>query len=193
MEWTIYGLLKNLLPLQIIKRWNYDSSVNSQLFLPRYCDSLRQDWQRKMCLQGSGTDIFSLCLALPSSFSETLIKCVSARCVSHLFHLSCFIDPLLGGLSIYQQLLKNQALKYSSTTVLQLLSCFSYWTNAEPGWVQLSPEACPAKYVWQSCLGISSWSAHRSDGSDFKYPLKFLQGEWNVYAECHLNRSSETT
>ena len=80
--------LKNLLPLQIIKKWNYDSSVHSQLFLPRYCDSLRQDWRRKVCLQGSGTDIFFLCLALHSSFSETLIKCVSVRCLSPF---SCFL------------------------------------------------------------------------------------------------------
>lgn len=179
---------KNLLQLQIIKKWIYDSSVNGQPFLPRYCDSLRQDWQRKkVCLQGSGTNFFFLCLAI-HSFSEPLIKCVPTRSPSPF---SCsLLDRSTARRSKYPSTVAQESgFKVQSFHQLKSSSCsyFSYWTNAEPGRVQLFPRACPAKYVWQSCLGISFWSAHWSDGSDFKYLLNFLQGECNFYAECHLS------
>lgn len=173
----------------------YNSSVNGQPSLPRYCESLQQDWQRKVYLPGSGKDFFFPYPAIHSSFSWPFNKMCPSQIYPPPFHVPCLIDPPLRGLSIHQAILAQESsFKVQSFYQLESSSCsyFHYWTNAETGRVQLSSRACPAKYVWQSCLGISSWSAHRSDGSDFKY-LNFLGGEGNFYAECHLNRTSCTT
>ena len=135
-----------------------------------------------------------VCKALEQTFSFSvlpftpLIKCVPTRSPSPF---SCFLlDRSTAQRSKYPSTVAQEpGFKVQSFHQLKSSSCnyFSYWTNAEPGRVQLSPRACPAKYVWQSCLGISFWSAHWSDGSDFKYLLNFLQGECNFYAECHLS------
>lgn len=178
MEWTIYGLFKKSITTsnnKEMKLWFQLLIANSfyqdivthlgrtdrgkcvckklwnRHFLSVSCPSLLLFWDfDKMCLS-------QMCL---SPFSSFLLHRSTARRTKHLstvaqesgFKVFINYSPPAVAVSLTEQML---SLDESSSPL----------------------ELCPAKYVWQSYLGISSWSAHRSDGSDFKYPLNFLQKE----------------